>query len=285
MHTICPTSLTEAQLTDFRESGYLAFHDVLSAEEVDQARAELSRLFMEVWRHRPADQKSRSVAHASGMMIQLEPAANLFTLQDADVELAVRKCMWQTKASDLFQRMALSHPRISGVLNSLLGMDPILFQDMALVKPPRIGSEKPWHQDNAYFSVKPLDQVIGVWIALDPATEETGCMRVERGGHRRGALLHYHDRDCEILPDRMKGDQGHPVELPPGGGMFFVGMLPHRTAPNTSEHRRRALQFHYRGAQTEIVDPETYNRIYCEPDGTPASCQAAPPVGRPAKAK
>ena len=56
---------------------------------------------------------------------------------------------------------------------------------MALLKPPR-GREKPWHQDHAYFNL-PLDTpIVGVWIALDEATPENGCMHVIPGSHREG---------------------------------------------------------------------------------------------------
>ena len=40
--------------------------------------------------------------------------------------------------------------------------------------PPKIGIDKPWHQDNAYFAVEDLDGVLGTWIALDDSTIENG---------------------------------------------------------------------------------------------------------------
>jgi hypothetical protein len=61
--------------------------------------------------------------------------------------------------------------------------EPMLFQDMALLK-PRGGGEKPWHQDNAYFVVDEHAAVVGCWIALQAATVHNGCMRVLPGGHR-----------------------------------------------------------------------------------------------------
>ena len=57
--------------------------------------------------------------------------------------------------------------------------------------------------------------------------------------------------------------------------MFFAGMLPHQTPPNSSPQRRRALQYHFRSASSRIVPREEYDRVYAEKDGTPASCAAA----------
>ena len=152
-----------------------------------------------------------------------------------------------------------------------------MFQNMALVKPALIGSEKPWHQDNAYFKYAPLEKVVGFWMALDDADRSNGCMHVLPGWHRRGGLKHIHTGDCQIQPDRLAEKQPVAVELPAGGAMCFSGMLPHQTPPNRSPKQRRALQFHYRGLSTRVVDHEEYNRLFAEPDGTPASCEASRP--------
>jgi hypothetical protein len=52
--------------------------------------------------------------------------------------------------------------------------------------------------------------------------------------------------------------------------MFFYGTAAHQTPPNSSPDRRRALQFHYRSANSQIVSREEYDSIYAEADGTPA---------------
>jgi phytanoyl-CoA hydroxylase len=195
---------------------------------------------------------------------------------DEEVELKVRKLMWFVDQHPHLQFCATEHPRIMGALESLLGPQPIMFQDMALIKPPFIGSEKPWHQDNAYFSVAPLDAIVGVWIALDEATGANGCMHVLPSGHSLGAMKHFHGRDCEIVPQRVDESQALAVPLPPGGAMFFYGMLPHQTPPNSSPERRRALQFHYRSAISQLVPREEYDRIYAEGDARPLPAPQPP---------
>ena len=101
-------------------------------------------------------------------------------------------------------------------------------------------------------------------------------MHALRGGHKLGALLHHHDRDCEIVPDRLNVAQPVvPIELPAGGAMFFSGMLPHQTPPNSSPDRRRAVQFHYRAAASTVMETEAYFQLFAEHDGRPATCAAA----------
>jgi phytanoyl-CoA hydroxylase len=78
------------------------------------------------------------------------------------------------------------------------------------------------------------------------------------------------------VPDRLEVEEPVvPVELPGGGAMFFSGMLPHQTPPNSSPDRRRAVQFHYRAASSTVVETEKYFQLFAERDGTPATCAAA----------
>ena len=160
-------------------------------------------------------------------------------------------------------------------VETLLGHRAILFGEMALSKPPFIGSEKPWHQDNAYFVYVPLESVLTAWIALDDATVENGCMHVIPGGHKGGALKHVHDIDCQIAEGRLHAEREAPVELKAGGAMFFSAMLPHQTPPNTGPTRRRALQFQFRGTNTRALTREAFGKVFVEADGTPASCAVA----------
>jgi phytanoyl-CoA hydroxylase len=271
----CPSSLTQEQVEQFHRDGYLAFHNVLTPEEVEAAQAGLSELITMVAKS-PNIMKKGTFWAVEGKRIVVSFERG-YVPQDAEteeIELKVRKLMYYQEEHPHFDYLVNSQPKIQGVLESLIGREPILYADQALVKPAHIGSEKPWHQDDAYFIVTPLEAVCGVWIALEDATIANGCMHVLPGQHKRGALLHHHTFDCEIVPDRIDPSLAVPVELPAGGAMFFSGLLPHQTPPNTSPDRRRALQFHYRSADSTLVTREEYNDVFVEADGTRASCYA-----------
>lgn len=286
----CPSRLMKDQISQFREKGYLAFSHVLSAGELAEARQALSALS----RALATDPASRYTAPRSngstqsGAMyarpdgacfMQLEAGCDPLRLSTEEIELKVRKYWSFSGEAEVFQRLLAPGGKIRGVVDSLLGDGAILFQEMALVKPPFIGSEKPWHQDNAYFSVEPLDAILGVWIALDDAAVENGCMHVIPGGHKGGAFRHHHGTDCEIDPALLAVERAVAVPVPAGGAMFFYGLLPHETPPNRSPERRRALQFHFRGADSRIVDDEAYDKIFLNRDGEPASCRSASKMG------
>ena len=98
-----------------------------------------------------------------------------------------------------------------------MGANPFMSQDMALIKPPFVGSEKPWHQDQAYFNI-PLGQtVVGVWIALDEAVPENGCMYIIPGSHTEGPVIHFKRRDWQICDTEVASDHAIAVPLKPGG--------------------------------------------------------------------
>ena len=273
-----PTQLSPEQVTEFREEGFLAFADVLTANEIEEATAALSELIHSLsWSSseiRSAERHHNIYSAKGRMYMQLEPGLDPRTLSADEVELKVRKLMNYHDQHPLLHRLATAHARVMGIITSLLGPNPILFQDMALIKPPWIGSEKPWHQDDAYFSVLPLDAIVGVWIALDDALVENGCMHVIPRGHKLGPLRHFHGRDCEVAEGQIDPADAVPVELPAGGAMFFQGLLPHETPPNQSSLRRRALQFHYRSATSRVVSRNEYDKAFADRNGQPASCAA-----------
>ena len=116
---------------------------------------------------------------------------------------------------------------------------------MALLKPPHIGREKPWHQDHAYFDLPIGTRIAGAWVALDEATIENCCMHVLPGGHIAGPRPHFSGRDWQLCDTEIIRQQCAAIPLKPGGVLLFDALLPHGTPVNRSGQRRRALQFHY----------------------------------------
>jgi ectoine hydroxylase-related dioxygenase (phytanoyl-CoA dioxygenase family) len=143
-----------------------------------------------------------------------------------------------------------------------MGEKPKLIQDMALLKPPQGGGEKPWHQDMAYGVLTYDKPVVGVWIALDEAGVDNGCMQVMPRSHMDGGIPHYAVRDWQICDTNVPVERNVIVPLKPGGMLFFHGELVHGTAYNFSDKKRRALQFHYAPESAERVSPKEYKRMY-----------------------
>lgn len=193
--------------------------------------------------------------------VQIEPEMRQDGLAAAERHLSVRKIMGFVDYDTRFPPLA-AHPELLDLLERLMDDRPAIFQEMALLKPPHIGSEKPWHQDCAYFNV-PLDTtVIGVWIALDPATIENGCLHIVPGTHREGPMPHFRRRDWQICDTDVEVDRNVAVPLEPGGCLLWHGLTHHGSPPNHSTHPRRALQLHYQPSNAGKISKEERNQLY-----------------------
>ncbi|MEM6550875.1 MAG: phytanoyl-CoA dioxygenase family protein [Planctomycetota bacterium] len=220
-----PSAVDDAAVERYLADGYLAVASVFDADEVV---AEVERV----------------EALAAGDMAQLDEGVNP-TGPDAAASDRVRKlCVSPAESREV--GMPVDHAGLMGVVQRLMGgRVPRLYQAMALLKPPRGGGEKPWHQDHAYFNVPVGQRIVGVWIALDAATVANGCMQLLPGQHHDGPVVHFKRRDWQMCDTEVLGQASVAAELEPGGALFFDSLLPHGTPMNTSTERRRALQFHY----------------------------------------
>ncbi|MCZ7645490.1 MAG: phytanoyl-CoA dioxygenase family protein [Planctomycetota bacterium] len=252
-------AVADEQVARYRRDGFLAVEGALSEQEVEDARAGLHDLIV-----------GRN-PEFKGVLFEAAAKEKLETLSETERELAVRKVFNFIRFDPRLDLLA-KKPELLAVAAKLMGgAEPELFQDMALVKPPKIGREKPWHQDCAYFNYPVGTAVVGVWIALDEATVANGCMHVLSGGHREGPKIHFNRRDWQICDREMLGRQAVAVPLKPGGALFFDGLLPHGTPTNHSDQRRRALQFHYAPANVSKMKTEERLAIYGS-EGKDVSC-------------
>lgn len=252
-------AIDEQAIARFDREGYLVVHNAFTGPEVQGALAGLLRLI------------SGEVEGFKGVMY--EHAASGLPVEEMAPEQRqdyVRKFMWFEKYEQRLHQMA-HHPKLLAALEKLIGETPHLFQDMALLKPPHIGREKPWHQDHAYFELPLNARVVGAWIALDEATTENGCMIVIPGSHRQGPVVHFKRRDWQICDTHVKNQGATAVPLKPGGCLLFSSLIHHGTPTNNSGLRRRAVQFHYRPLSAPKTSVEERLAIFGE-EGKDVTC-------------
>lgn len=197
----------------------------------------------------------------------------------------IRKFAYYVGDSPALMRAAMAQP-LHAALDGLLGVGRVLFQDMALIKPPRIGGQKDWHQDAAYFRVSDARLIVGSWIALDPAGRDNGCMQVIPGSHLLGPAPHVpmlDPNECHIRRDLIHAERSVAIELAPGDALIFSSLLHHYTAPNTSGLRRRALQFHYNQLGMDWGSLEDHRRDYHDEQGQYCGCTVQPQPVPPGK--
>ena len=119
-----------------------------------------------------------------------------------------------------FDLSFLNHARIPEVLDmveQILGPDFALWNSSFFAKPAVNGQATPWHQDGEYWPIRPL-ATCTVWIAVDDATRENGCLRFIRGSHRDKRLLSHHTNSSPdlTLNQELEGseyDESEAVDL------------------------------------------------------------------------
>lgn len=141
-------------------------------------------------------------------------------------------------------------PQVLDVVEQMIGPDILLYNVGYIVKEPGSVSHVSWHQDLTYWGLSHDDQVT-FWLALSPASEESGCMRMIAGSHADGRMDHETIADdANVL---YQGQTVHGVneddavmcELAPGQASFHHGWTLHASLPNRSNDRRIGLNIQY----------------------------------------
>ena len=215
--------LTDAGIAQFRDQGYFFPVSILSAAEVSDLRGRLEAF--EARQGHVIEGSQRNKAHL------------LFKWLD-----------------DLIR-----HPKILDAAEDLIGPDILCWNSIFWIKEAGANSFVSWHQDVTYWGLDRND-VISAWIALSPATEASGCMRVLPGSHDRDPLPHadrYHEdnmltRGQEIA---VEVDAAKTVAMPlePGQMSLHNYRLAHASGPNRADDRRIGVSLHYMPTRTKQI--------------------------------
>ncbi|MFA6084324.1 phytanoyl-CoA dioxygenase family protein [Mucilaginibacter sp.] len=74
------------------------------------------------------------------------------------------------------------------VVSAVIGPNVGLWSSGFICKEPKTGQKTPWHEDSAYWEGRfnNFDGIVTIWLAIDEATTENGCMGVLPGTHHNG---------------------------------------------------------------------------------------------------
>jgi ectoine hydroxylase-related dioxygenase (phytanoyl-CoA dioxygenase family) len=225
-------ALRAAQLAAYREQGFLAIEGLIPADRVAGMRRRIEALATQI-----------DSAEARRVGGQLEQSAATSGTMVAP-STAVRKFDNLTRHEPTFLDHA-RFPALVDVVAELIGTPLSLYVDQAMLKPPRYGSEKPPHQDNAYFQIDPPEAGVTAWCALDDASLENGCMEYIPGSQQLGLLRHDGIAGTPHLVPQEELGAFIPVPVPAGSVVFHHFLTLHRSKPNHSDTWRRAFICHY----------------------------------------
>ena len=210
-----PTTLACEQVEAFNRDGYLKGIPIFDDAEIAEHRA-----FFD-------DQLKKAMAAGLGS----------FTLSSAHLKFG--------QVYDL-----LNNPRIVARVQDLLGPDLIGLASHYFCKMPKDGTTVSWHQDASYWPLTP-SKTVTVWLAIDDAEVENGCMRFVSGSHQHGQLEF---RASEAAEDNVLNQTVDEVdrygtlvdvELKAGQISIHSDLLLHSSHYNESDRRRCGLTLRY----------------------------------------
>lgn len=140
-------------------------------------------------------------------------------------------------------------PQLERLVSDLGIAQPLLIQSMYIFKQPRVGGEVTCHQDSTFLYTEP-PSAVGLWFALEDATETNGCLRAIPGGHKLGLKSRFvrapegGTRFSVFDSSPWPEDRLVPLEAPRGTLIILNGLLPHSSYRNNSPRSRHAYTLH-----------------------------------------
>jgi chlorinating enzyme len=255
--------LTQAQLKHFQEKGWVGPLDIFSATEIEAVKECLKT-------------NSRTIVEADGQQIVT------FYNNVMNIETPRDHHLFHKPIVELF-----THPNLIAKLNQIVGSDLLLWYTNIFCKMPGQGEIK-WHQAIEFYTSSDIDYEkktlvysqdedplnITVWVALDDADLENGCMRFANGSQKK---------IFKILKGSVPADQGvfagisahktvwqreqkyslsydfdeteweiEEVPIKAGQAIVFTESTMHSSLPNQSNRRRLAIIGRYVRPSTQI---------------------------------
>ena len=206
--------LTDLQVSQFQETGFLSAFPVLSADQALHLRANLETF----------------EAENDGVLTG---------------SLRFKNHLLFKWLSDLIRS-----PKILDAVEDIIGHNIMVWSTDWWIKEANSPQFVSWHQDSQYWGLDTA-KLVTVWVALSPSTIESGCMRILPGSHVGPDLAHeetYHDDNMLTRGQSISGideDKAVNLEVQTGQAVLFAFRIAHASYPNQTDDRRIGLAIRY----------------------------------------
>ncbi len=244
--------LSRKQIEHFAEEGYVVVPGILDRLQIDRYLLRASEIANGDVPESSRNRLVKDIQFAKGHLPMPE-----------DPEHA----LWKILNPDRFDPImaeCLRLPSVLDAVSSLIGDDLLAFLLMFIYKPPGVEEAiHPFHQDAAYFMFEPLDLCLGVWIPLDPVSEENGSLQVVPRSHQSEVKKHLVKEGFNFGAFAAEGTEDNEdyrsraitMEMNPGDCLLFSTRLLHRSGPNRTRNHRRVITLHMASAQCKATGP------------------------------
>ena len=212
--------ISQDEVRQYHEDGFVLVRGMFSAEEIGL----LGRAAHE---DRVMDQQSCGRADGEGGTVRLS--------------------LWNHPTDTIYGAFARCES-IVGTAEKLLDDEVYHYHSKMIMKDAKIGGAWTWHQDYGYWYQNGIlfPDLTSVFIAVDRATKENGCLQVIKGSHKLGRIEH------KLTGDQAGADQSRIDEIlkrlelvyvvmEPGDAVFFHSNTLHRSDRHHSEDPRWSM--------------------------------------------
>lgn len=210
-----PKCLTEAQVAQYREQGYVSPIRVMTEAEALTLRERL-----EAFERRAGGPLRGELRHKTHLLFK-------------------------------FLSDVVHDARVVDAIEDLYGPNLLCWSTNFFIKEARTPAFVSWHQDSTYWGLSAPD-VVTAWIALTPSNQSNGAMRMIPGSHRLDQIPHRdtfaannlltRGQEIEVDVDESKAVR---LDLRPGEMSLHHVRIVHGSPPNPSDDRRIGFAIRY----------------------------------------
>ena len=247
-------------LDQFNNAGYLILPDFIAPEDCDYLMARMGTLVDDFAKTEQVTTIFSTLTHEHMQdRYFLESADEIYYFFEKDalgkdglrypVRESLNKVSHALHEKDPVFKEFCSQGKIRELMIHLGYKDPVIRQSMYIFKQARIGGEVAMHQDSTFLHTEGKP-VVGLWIALEDATIDNGCLWAIPGGHK-GPLRQKFIRNSDdsltfatldVTP--YNEEDAISLEVAKGTVIVLHGLLPHASKSNTSGKSRHAFTLH-----------------------------------------
>ena len=235
--------LTKEQIESYRSSGFIVIENLLSEEELEHWRKTVTIAV-----------KERAGIKIPGKEIKIGEADGIN--EDADYFGKVFDQLLNLWQTDEGVKKLMLDERLGNMAAQLAGVDGIrIWHDQALIKRPWANPTS-WHLDTPFWSFSDRN-AISIWVALDNATLENGCLFFIPGSHKQTnfdkiTIGRNMDGIFDVYP-QLKNTMPIAAPMKAGSCSFHNGLTVHGANANMTSGFRRAMTCAY------MPDGNVYN--------------------------
>ena len=214
------TGLSQKQVDQYREDGFLFPLNAMDAEKANNYRTRLEALEAKFADRGPRQTLSQYFR------------VNAHIVMPLAMELA-------------------KTPEILDAIESIIGPDILVWSVEFFIKEAHTTAYVSWHQDLHYWGLSDTDEVTA-WVALSPATVASGCMRFIPGTHMTDDAPHRDTFSRDNLLSRgqelevaVDDSTAVDAELQPGQMSLHHGRMFHASYHNQTNDRRIGVAIRY----------------------------------------